>query len=199
MKHLKFFVIIVFSFSFLPLMPVQAAEASPTPVRADGTYKSKKKKRKAVKKKVAKAPLTSPRPLVAIYVSTEQVAISTSYQPLTTQLMRQDGDKIVPIQKDGNIGTLFDNPKDQQIAETIIKKFQTKTAFFITIPASSRRGSVNTIALNKASWTEAEIIELRKLIENWFAPVQVSFAPETANFKPLVIPPSLVGLSAINQ
>lgn len=195
---IKFFVIGVLFFSFLPLMHLRAAEVGSTPVLTDGTYKPKKK-RKAAKKLVSKVPLTSSKPLVAIYVSAEQVAISTSYQSLTTQLMRQDGDKIVPIQKDGTVGTLFDNPKDQQIAEAIIKKFQTKTAFFVTIPASSRRGSVNTIALNKASWTEAEIIELRKLIENWFAPVQVSFAPETANFKPLVIPPSLVGLNALNR
>lgn len=199
MKSLiKFFVVGVLFFSFLPLTHLRAAEVSSTPVLTDGTYKPKKK-RKVAKKPVSKAPLTSSKPLVAIYVSAEQVAISTSYQPLTTQLMRQDGDKIVPIQKDGTVGTLFDNPKDQQIAEAIIKKFQTKTAFFVTIPASSRRGSVNTIALNKASWTEAEIIELRKLIENWFAPVQVSFAPETANLKPLVIPPSLVGLNALNR
>lgn len=204
----KMIVVLIVVFTFCCLSPelLKATSASPTPilaVRMDGTNKPKKRKKSSAKPQgVAIVSAANSKPIGYMYgiVGGKQVIINIFFYQLIKQQMAQKGDSnVVPLQKDGSLSSVFDFPKDQELAERIIRELHTEQARFYVIPATKSSVGQNTIVLNKASWSEAELDAACKLIGQIYAPVTVEFIPTPFGTKIYELPPLFVGQNTTNR
>lgn len=146
--------------------------------------KGKIKKTSSAKRVVPKAPL--PPQVEVAKTSQTQVIVSIRNLRLYETAMSQLG-KSVLAQTLGIDLALFESSKDKKIGEKIVQDLNTESAYFIRLNPARSGSELNMIALQKSNWTDEDINSLQKLIESFFAPIQVSFFKTTNTAKPLQV------------
>lgn len=200
MKNVFRFLIVTFVVGLVLSGFAQAVGGMSTNVRIsplDGRYKKKRKKAVKVVKKVVvqhraipKMPPVVGPPSVQIYgtVDEKQMIINFWFFAPFKQPMVANSGKATPLGKDGQPVTAFVNPRDQQIAESLISELKADTAEFSSLPGSARKAAIGTIVLHKSSWSEADFALANKLLQELFAPIRLNIWQNVYNAKPMATP-----------